>query len=155
MIKCRYKYTNKHSMTFSAAVRGTQSSRKYIYCASNVLSAHSDPTNIGAASDQRSSSSSAATAGAWRSFRSDYLSEQSEIGVTSGLVLSVVHSANLAHHGDSSSFHHLVDLVSTTRHSTFLEAVHLRVRGTWRRYVHVLDRSRIASSCEIYMGQFH
>ena len=153
MIQCRYKYINKHSMTFSAAVRGTQSSRKYIYCSSNVLSAHSDPTNIGAASDQRSSSS-AATAGARRSFRSVYLSEQSKIGVTSGLVLSVVHSANLAHYGDSSSFHHLVDLVSTTCHSTFLEAVHLRVRGTWRRYVHVLDRSQIASSCAIYMGQF-
>ena len=57
-----------------------------IYCWLNALSAHSDPTNIGAASDQRSSSSSAATAGARRSFRFDYLSEQSEIGVTSGLV---------------------------------------------------------------------
>ena len=67
-------------------VRGTRSSRKYIYCWLNALSAHSDPTNIGAASDQRSSSSSAATAGARRSFRFDYLSEQSEIGVTSGLV---------------------------------------------------------------------
>ena len=57
-----------------------------LYCCLNALSAHSDPTNIGAASDQRSSSSSAATAGARRSFRFDYLSEQSEIGVTSGLV---------------------------------------------------------------------
>ena len=56
----------------------------YIYCWLNALSAHSDPTNIGAASDQLSSSSSATTAGARRSFRSDYLSKQSD--VTSGLV---------------------------------------------------------------------
>ena len=74
-----------------------------IYCCLNALSAHSDPTNIGAASDQRSSSSSAATAGVRRSFRFDYLSEQSEIGRDVRSCSKVVHSANLAHHGDSSS----------------------------------------------------